>query len=133
MAEELNLFIQSVPLNPVFDRGADTVYALQLRDMSQKAIDLTGYRAKLTIYASPTVARFGGDPIDTLTTEDGRLGGRDDAGNAAALGADGVLWVNFPKETTVGYTWRSAWYKLEIISAGGQVYRIADGQIQVRD
>lgn len=133
MAEELNLFIQSVPLNPVFDRGADTVYALQLRDMSQKAIDLTGYRAKLTIYASPTVARFDGSPIDTLTTEDGRLGGRDDEGDAVPLGADGVLWVNFPKETTVGYAWRDAWYKLEIISGGGQVYRIADGQIQVRD
>lgn len=134
MAQELDLFIQSVPMNPVFDRGADTEYGLQLRDMSQKAIDLRGYTAKLTIYPYKAAAsKKDGKVYDTLTTEDGRLYGKDEDGNHQALGEDGVLWVNFPKEVTAEYKWKKGWYKLEIFSFGGTTYRIADGDIEVRD
>lgn len=134
MAQELDLFIQSVPMNPVFDRGADTEYGLQLRDMSQKAIDLRGYTAKLTIYPYKAAAgKEGGRVYDTLTTEDGRLYGKSEDGTHTSLGEDGVLWVNFPKEKTQAYKWRSGWYKLEIFSQSGYTYRIADGKIEVRD
>lgn len=135
MAQELELFIQSVPYNPVFDRGADTTYALCLRDMNQKEIDLSGYTARMTIYpyqrsslkANPTV-------YDELTTENGRLYGRDEVtGEPGPLGKDGVIWVNFPAETTQGYKWTRGWYRLEIISVGGKIYRIADGEVMVRD
>lgn len=134
MAQELELFIQSVPLNPVFDKGADTTYGLQLKDMSQKAINLTGYTAKLTIYPYQRASLKGNPTVyDTLSTEDGRIYGKDIDGNASSLGSDGVIWINFPKEDTVAYKWSRGWYKLEIFSAGGYAYRIADGEISVRD
>lgn len=134
MAQELDLFIQSVPYNPVFDRGADTVYGLQLRDMNQKPIDLRGYSAKLTIYPYQRAAAKENPTIyDTLSTDDGRIYGKDEDGEKTSLNESGVIWVEFPKDVTKGYKWNRGWYKLEITSVGGYVYRVADGDIAVRD
>ena len=118
MAERLQINIRPISINPVVDQRTDTVYKLVVKDAHGEDVDLSGYTAKMELRPYALAKRC----YDSLTTENGRL----------VVEGNGVTVV-FPAGVTAGYKFREAVYDLVIISADGLQYRIAEGDVNIRE
>lgn len=106
---------QAGKLNIVIEQGSTFNPIFTYKDENDVAIDLTGYTARMQIRSSRTAVGF----IEELTTGAGiTLGGA--AGTIALLISD---------TDTAAYTFKTAVYDLELISAGGIVTRLLQGTV----
>lgn len=107
---------QAGKLNLVIEQGTTFNPVLTYSDSGNNPIDLTGFTARMQIRASRTAAAF----IHELTTGNGgiTLGGV--AGTIALLISD---------TDTAAFTFKTAVYDLELISAGGIVTRLLEGSV----
>lgn len=104
--------------NITIDQGTDWTEVYRLRDGAGELVDLTGYTARMHIRrdydASATMVE--------LTTQNGRI----------VLGGDeGTITLSLDAATTAGIT-RSGVYDIELVSAGGIVYRPLRGDVNLR-
>lgn len=116
MAEEHRLNIRPVGLNPVVDKGSDTLFGFLVKD-AMNEVDLTDYTAKMEIRPYAGSKRI----YDTLTTENGRL-----------FISGGMIHMNFPAEVTKDYTFSKASYDLLVTSPSGLTYRILEGDVSFK-
>jgi hypothetical protein len=84
-------------------------------------VDLTGFSARMAIRAR----RGDTDVIDMITSTDPRLG---DTGIVIDT-LDKIINLKLAATVTDDYTFKSAVYDLEMVSSGGDVYRILEGSI----
>lgn len=104
--------------NIVVDQGTDWAETWTLKNGDGTAVDLTGYTARMHVRRDYDATAT----LVVLTTENGRI----------SLGGDeGTINVSLAAATTAGIT-KSGVYDLEIISAGGLVYRPLRGEFTLR-
>jgi len=101
-------------VNLVIEQGADFSHIVGLTNSDGSVFDLTGYDARMQIRSTVTTATT----LYELTVSNGRI-----ELNAIA----GQLRLNIPSAVTAAMTWRSGVYDLEIVSSGGIVTRIMQG------
>lgn len=98
------------------DQGVDDERIFVCIDGSGAPMDFTGCQARMQV-RRPTLTS---KPIDELTTENGRL-----VFEASRIRA------SFPSDITERYPPGRSLYDLEVISAGGRVYRLLRGDFNV--
>lgn len=117
MADKVNLNIMPVPINPVVDCAADTVYTFVVKDGASQEVDLSEFTVAMQMRPYPRAKRL----YDEFTEEDGRL---------SILGSR--ITVRFPAEITKTYKFAKAFYDLVIVSPQGLRYRVAEGEVDFR-
>lgn len=98
------------------DQGSDIEIPLIFKDSNQNPIDLTEYTARMQVkayFASTT-------PVDTLTTENGRIDIKDNQ-----------VTLKFPHEVTENISPKTYVYDLEIISGESLVTRVLQGNFVI--
>ena len=98
------------------EQGVDTERIFNCIDGLGNAMDFAGFTARMQI-RRPT---FSTDPIDELTTENGRL-----------FFDDSKLVAAFPSNVTSGYPPGRSRYDIEVVSSTGRVLRILRGYFDV--
>lgn len=101
------------------EQGATFRQVFRWQDKSKQPFDLTGFTAKLMMrqsVASPNT-------LKTLTTENGgiQLGGQ-----------TGSITLYISPADTSSLRWDSAVYDLALYAPGGDVYRLVEGQVNVK-
>ena len=84
--------------------------------VSGSAVNLTNYTARMQARTS----HISGTAVLTLTTENGKI---------TLGGAAGTITLNLTATETAAITQQSLAYDLELVSAGGVVTRLVEGQI----
>jgi hypothetical protein len=84
--------------------------------VSGSAVNLTNYTARMQARTS----HISGTAVLTLTTENGKI---------TLGGAAGTITINLTATETAAITQQSLAYDLELVSAGGVVTRLVEGQI----
>jgi hypothetical protein len=84
--------------------------------VSGSAVNLTNYTARMQARTS----HISGTAVLTLTTENGKI---------TLGGAAGTITLNLTATETAAITQHSLAYDLELVSAGGVVTRLVEGQI----
>lgn len=105
---------RAATVNLVIEQGTDFSHIVGLTNSDGSVFNLTGYDARMQIRSTVTTATT----LYELTVSNGRI-----EVNALA----GQLRLNIANAVTAAMTWRSGVYDLEIISAGGIVTRIMQG------
>jgi hypothetical protein len=109
---------QAGKLNMVIEQGTTFNPILTYTDENNVAIDLTGYTARMQIRLKRTSAAF----LHELTTE----------GVGIVLGGvAGTITLLITDTDTMAFTFKSAVYDLELISAGGIVTRLLRGSVSL--
>lgn len=98
------------------DQGTD--YHFSIRLPSEQGIDLTGYEAAMQIKAAIREAKAAA----TLTTRNGRIMLEPETGK---------IWLMIPNRVTAALPAGECVYDLELMSAGGKIYRVLEGKIFV--
>lgn len=101
----------------ICEQGATFQQTIIYQDSDENAIDLTNYTARMK--AKDT---FGGTELLSIDTDS----------EIVITGGSGQLVITIPAETTAGYTAGNYIYDLEIVSSGGVVSRILQGDFIVR-
>jgi len=85
---------------------------------TDEVIDLTNYTARMQIRETqPSAATlYEGTTDDDITID----------------GAAGKVSLEIPAATTAAWTWVRGSYDLEVVSAAGRVFRIAEGTVRVK-
>ena len=99
-------------------QGATFSRQLTWKDESDTEVDLTGYTARLHIRESVDAE----SAFITLTTENGGI---------ALGGAAGTITLSIIAASTAALTQTSGVYDLELISGGGLVTRLMQGEILI--
>lgn len=79
----------------------------------------------LTDYTGRTVIRknwYTADPIHEMTTENGGM---------LLIPSIGGIQLMIPKAITAGFTFRNAWYDVDLIDSGGYEFRVFKGPISL--
>jgi hypothetical protein len=105
-------------VNLVIEQGADFTHIVGLQNSDGSIYVLTGYDARMQI--RPTIASA--TILLSCTVGNGRL---------VINGAAGQVTIKISNVDTTAMLWRSAVYDLEIISSGGIVTRIMQGNATV--
>lgn len=105
---------RAATVNLVFEQGADFTHLVGLQNDDGSIFSLTGYTARMQV--RPTVASS--TILFELTVGNGRI-----SVNAVA----GQISLIVSSTDTAAMTWRSGVYDLEIVSGGGVVTRIMQG------
>jgi hypothetical protein len=100
--------------NLVIEQGADFARTFTWKDENGDEINLTGYSARMKISQVP-----GGTEIVSLTNGSGITLG----------GAAGTVAVSIAAAATAAYTFDQALYDLEVVSGGGVVTRLVEGEV----
>ena len=100
------------------EQGATFTADLSAADAAGDPIDLTGYTARMSIKRD---ARESTTLLE-LTTANGRI---------LITAATGLVQLVLTPTETAAITWTRAVYDLELVSAGGDVARLADGAVSV--
>lgn len=100
----------------VMQQGSDFNHVVSVTDNDGSIFVLTGYTARMQVRSAVASATV----LSELSTANGMI-----TVNALA----GQLTLSIPNAVTSTYTWRSGVYDLEIISAGGVVTRIMEGNM----
>jgi len=107
---------QAGKLNLVIEQGTTFNPVLTYSDSAGTAIDLTGYTARMQIRLKRTSATF----LHELTTENGGI---------TLGGAAGTIALLISATDTAAFTFTTAIYDLELITAGGIVTRLLQGSV----
>jgi len=107
---------QAGKLNLVIEQGTTFNPVLTYSDSAGTAIDLTGYTARMQIRLKRTSAAF----LHELTTENGGI---------TLGGAAGTIALLISATDTTAFTFTTAIYDLELITAGGIVTRLLQGSV----
>lgn len=105
---------RAATVNLVIEQGTDFSHIVGLTNDDGSVFNLTGYDARMQIRSTVATAAI----LYELTVSNGRI-----EVNAGA----GQLRLNIGNAVTSAMTWRSGVYDLEIISSGGIVTRIMQG------
>ncbi len=103
--------------NLTIERGATYTQRLTWKDPAGTAINLTGYTARMQLRP-----RIGGPVLIELTTENGRI---------ALGGSAGTIDLTIAAADTTTLPTSTVKYDLELISAGGLVYRLIEGAVTI--
>lgn len=98
------------------EQGTTVAKVFTYKDDSNANIDLTGYTARMQARATIDAS----SPLIDLTTENGGI---------TLGGAAGTVTINISATETAAYTFTTAVYDLELVSAGGVVTRLLKGTI----
>lgn len=104
--------------NLIVERGATFNQRLLWKDSTGALVNLTGYTARMQIRP-----KVGAPLLVELTTENSRI---------ALGGAAGTVDLTLTAATTADLPTCVARYDLELISAGGIVYRLIEGTVDIR-
>lgn len=115
-------FIENNPalegLHNAMEQGADFDESFTWRDENDSIIDLSGYSARMKIRKSPDSSAV----IASYT----------DATEITLASTDPNITIFVAGATTAGYDWTGyAVYDLELVSAGGLIYRVLQGKIEL--
>ena len=100
-------------------QGTDRVFKFGGLSSAGETLNFTGYKAYLSVKASLFATRT----IDALSVENGRI----------VLEDGGRFWrVTFPHDVTKGYPASRLVYDLKVKSAGGEIYSLVSGHIDVK-
>ena len=105
-------------LNLTVEQGATFSRVITWRDANEAAINLTGYTARMQARRSIGA----GSTFINLTTENGGI---------TLGGAAGTITLTISATDTAALTEQSGHYDLEVVSAGGVVTRLLQGEITV--
>lgn len=97
-------------------QGATFSRMLTWKDANNVAINLSGYTARLQMRTSQDAAA----PFITLTTENGGI---------TLGGAAGTITLTISAATTAAITESSGVYDLELVTSGGVVTRLIEGDV----
>jgi hypothetical protein len=104
----------------IINKGATFSKEIRYKDENEALINLTGYTARMhireTIDSSTTIV--------TLTTENGGI---------TLGGVAGTIILTISAADTAAITQNTGVYDLEIISGGGLVTRLLEGEVQFTD
>ncbi len=103
--------------NFTIDQGATWTRTVELQNPDETPYNLTGYTARMQIRREITSTTV----IMSLTTENGRI---------ALGGALGTITLTLTDELTATIPYDGV-YDLEIVSNGGEVYRVIKGIIRL--
>jgi len=98
----------------IIEQGATFARTFTWKDSAGAAVNITGYSARMKIKTA-----IGGETIATLTDVSGLTLG----------GAAGTIAVLISATATAAYTFKRARYDLELVSAGGVVTRLEEGNV----
>ena len=110
---------QAGKLNIVIEQGATFNPVLTYEDENAAPIDLTGYDARMQIRSSKTATSF----IHELTVLNSGI---------VLGGAAGTTTLFISDTDTAAFTFKQAVYDLELISSGGIVTRLLEGNVTLR-
>lgn len=108
--------------NLIFEQAATFQHTVNWEDPQGVPINLTGYRIRLQVRATPSASA-------TLIDFDS-----DDLGEGMSitpLDASGSFTITIADETTAEYTFKNGDYDLTATSPGGIVYRLHEGKASV--
>ena len=105
-------------VNLIINQGATFRYKFVWKDAKKRLIDLTGFTARMQMRPSVDSATV----LATLTTEN----------TGITLGATaGTVSIYLSAAATAGFNWATGVYDLELISPGGEIFRLVGGNIAV--
>ncbi len=105
-------------VNLVLNQGSTFKHRFKWTDSRKKAIDITGYTARMQIRSSVSDATV----LASLTTENGGI---------VLGGALGTIDLYISHTATTAYTWTKAVYDIELINSGAlEVTRIVEGTVK---
>lgn len=105
-------------VNLTIPQGATFRYKFAWVDAKKRAIDLTGFTARMQIRSSvsdPTV-------LVELTTENNGL---------IITPATGIVALHMSATQTADLNWTKGVYDIELIAVNGEVYRLVSGSVTV--
>jgi len=109
---------RAATVNLVFEQGADFSHIVGLQNSDGSVFSLVGYTARMQIRELTSSALT----LLDLNTGNGRI---------TVNGAAGQLTLTVNNTDTSAFTWRSGVYDLEIVSSGGLVTRVMQGNATV--
>ncbi len=104
-------------VNLVVNQGSTFKHRFKWTDSRKKAIDITGYTARMQIRSSVSDATV----LASLTTENGGI---------ILGGALGTIDLFISHTATTAYAWTKAVYDIELINLSTEVTRIVEGTVK---
>jgi hypothetical protein len=108
--------------NITCDQGATFSRTITWKDSANAAYDIAGYTARMQVRTAANAASF----IVALTTENGRIS----VGNTIAT--KGQVTLTISAADTANLTAGQYVYDLELVSGGGVVTRLIEGNFKVK-
>jgi hypothetical protein len=108
--------------NITCDQGATFSRTITWKDSANAAYDIAGYTARMQVRTAANAASF----IVALTTENGRIS----VGNTTAT--KGQVTLTISAADTANLTAGQYVYDLELVSGGGVVTRLIEGNFKVK-
>ena len=108
--------------NLIFEQAATFQHTVNWEDPQGTPIDLTGYRIRLQVRATPSASTKLVD-FDSNSLGTGM--------SISTLDASGSFTITISDDVTAGYTFRNGDYDLTAESPGGIVYRLHEGKASV--
>lgn len=105
-------------VNLTIEQGTTFRYKFAWVDAKKRAINLTGFTARMQIKAAITDSAF----LVELTTANSKL---------AISEPTGIVSLYLSDAETTAFTWSKGVYDIELISPTGDVYRMVSGSVTV--
>lgn len=102
------------------EKGTTFTRVLTWKDENSSAYDLTGYTARMHVRETVNES----DTIVELTTENSRI---------SLGGVAGTITLTITAADTAALTEDSGVYDLELVSSGGEVTRLLEGNVSIPD
>jgi hypothetical protein len=112
----------SAPLNFTIHQGATWQRTVILKNPDGTVMNLTGCTARMQIRSN--YADFaGGAPLADLTTANGKI---------VITALEGKIVLTISAAETQTFTWRNAFYDVEVVFADATIRRILEGRVEVK-